>query len=152
MPAPSLVALERIRDRYGAGAAARKRALLLRLARSRLRSASQVLRLHEALCFLRAYPDNARLRAQVVRMLKAFAARRDLRAQRDALENSGIAGTTIRHAYFWPTLRWVARRWPRKVTIDRGDTLAARHIAATLGVLLTSSEAEWVREQRPSGF
>ncbi len=92
--------------------AAAKRVLLERLARTHLQSARQVMRLHEVLCFLRAYPDDARLRAQVLRMLSAFSRRRDLRAHRHALENSGIAGTTIRHAYFWPMLRWVARRWP----------------------------------------
>jgi len=110
MSAAALAALERIKDRYGAGQAATKGALLARLARSRLRTANQVLRLHEALCFLRAYPDDARLRAQVVRLLRAFAGRADLRRQREALENSGIAGTVERQAYFWPMLRWVARR------------------------------------------
>jgi len=152
MPASPLVAVERIKDRYGTGMSARKRVLLERLARSRLRSAAQVLRLHEALCFLRAYPDDARVLALVVRMLSRFARRSDLRRHRDALENSGIAGTVIRHAYFWPMLRWIARRWPRQVTIDRGDALAARHIAATLGLLLTSAEADWLRERRPQGF
>lgn len=152
MSAAPLAALERLLDRYGKGQSARKRALLERLARTRLNSASQLLRLHEALCFLRAYPDDARLRAQVLRMLSGFARRADLRWHRDALENSGVAGTVIRHAFFWPMLHWVARRWPRQVSIDRSDAVAARHIAATLGVLLTSAEAEWVRERRPSGF
>jgi len=152
MPASPLAALERIKDRYGAGAGAAKRVLLERLARTRLKSAAQVMRLHEALCFLRAYPDDARLRAQVLRMLSAFSRRADLRAHRHALENSGIAGTTIRHAYFWPMLRWVARRWPAQLSIDRDDAVAARRIEATLAVLLTSVESEWVRERRPHGF
>ena len=85
MPASPLAALERIKDRYGAGAGAAKRALLKRLERMRLKSAAQVTRLHEALCFLRAYPDEARLRAQVVRMLSAFSRRSDLRTHRQAL-------------------------------------------------------------------
>ncbi len=152
MPASPLAALERIKDRYGTGIGTTKRALLKRLARKRLKSAGQVLRLHEVLCFLRAYPDDARLHAQLLRMLRAFDRRADLRAHRQALENSGIAGTVIRHAYFWPMLRWVAQRWPAQLSIDRDDTVAARRIEATLAVLLTSAEAEWVRERRPQGF
>ncbi|HSH08314.1 MAG TPA: hypothetical protein VLA41_11680, partial [Burkholderiales bacterium] len=152
MPASPLVALERIKDRYGPGSGAAKRALLGRLARTRLKTAGQILRLHEALCFLRAYPDDARLRAQVARMLAAFARRADLRRQRAALENSGIAGTVIRHAYFWPMLRWVARRWPQQLTLDRADAVAARRIEAVLPVLLTTAEAEWTRAPRPQGF
>ena len=58
----------------------------------------------------------------------------------------------IRHAYFWPMLRWVARRWPAQLSIDRGDALAAHRIEATLPLLLTTAEAEWVRERRPQGF
>jgi len=152
MPASPLVALERIKDHYAPGRGVAKRTLLERLARTRLQTAQQVLRLHEALCFLRAYPDDGRVRAQVVRMLAAFARRPDLRRHRAALENSGIAGTVIRHAYFWPMLRWVARRWPRQVTVERADAVAARRIEAVLALLLTSAEAEWVRERRPPGF
>ena len=152
MAASPLAALERIKDRAGPGAGPAKRALLTRLERTRLKSAAQVMRLHEALCFLRAYPDDARLRTQVLRMLRAFSRRADLRVHRHQLENSGIAGTTIRHAYFWPMLRWVARRWPAQLSIDRGDTVAARRVEAALAVLLTSAEAEWVRERRPQGF
>jgi hypothetical protein len=152
MPAHALAALERIQHAYGAGRAARKLAMLTRLARARLRSAGQVLRLHEVLAFLRAYPDDARVLAQARRMLANFARRADLRAHREALESSGVAGTAIRHAYFWPTLRWVARRWPKRLVIDREDHAAARALEASLALLLTSAEAEWVRERRPGGF
>jgi len=152
MSAASLAALERLKDRYGKGLGASKRALLKRLARTRLKSAAQVLRLHEALCFLRAYPDDARLRAQAVRMLSKFARRADLRSHRDALENSGIAGTVIRHAYFWPTLRWVAQRWPKQLSMDRTDRVAAQRIETALPLLLTAAESDWARERRPRGF
>ena len=52
-----LTALERSRHDFGPDAAARKLSLLERLDRARLPSAAAVLRLHEALCFVRAYPD-----------------------------------------------------------------------------------------------
>ena len=88
--ATALRSLERARDDYGAGAAARKRALLAVLATARLRRAGEVRRLHEALAFLRAYPDDARLLAAVERMLARFDRRADLRAHREALAHGGI--------------------------------------------------------------
>ncbi|MDA0226260.1 MAG: hypothetical protein O2975_09155, partial [Proteobacteria bacterium] len=152
MPASPLSALDRIKDRYGADRARRKRGLLAQLARRRLKTAAQVLQLHEIACFLRAYPDDAAVRAQATLLLRGFARRSDLRAHRDALENSGIAGTAIRHAYFWPMFRWVARRWPRQLRLDRSDTVASQRIEAALSLLLTSVESEWLRERRPAGF
>ena len=109
MPAPRALAnLERIKDSYGGASTAHKLVLLRALDRARLRSANQVKRLHEVLCFLRAYPDGARVAGQVERMLVRFARRADLNAQRDALADSGIAGTTIRYCFFWPTTCWLA--------------------------------------------
>jgi hypothetical protein len=129
-----LRALERLRNHFAPGAPAAKLGLLRRLERSRLRNARAVERLHEQLCFIRAYPDDARVLAAVRRMLAGFERRADLRAQRDALENSGIAGTAIRYPFFWPSARWLARRWPRHITLDRLDRAAGRAIARLLGV------------------
>ena len=126
--------LERLRNAYGPGCAAQKLALLATLRRKRLGSAREVERLHEMLCFLRAYPDDARVLARAERMLAAFARRSDLRAQRHALESSGIAGTAIRYPFFWPTARWLARRWPRRLALDRLDKAADRAIGRLLGV------------------
>ncbi|HUX23555.1 MAG TPA: hypothetical protein VMV87_02975, partial [Burkholderiales bacterium] len=129
MTTGTLRALERCKDQYGAGAAGAKLTLLRRLARADLRSARAVLRLHELLCFLRAYPDDAPLLAQVERMLERFAARPDLRRAREALADTGIAGTAIRYRFFWSTLRWLARRWPQRLEIDRGESEVADKLA-----------------------
>jgi len=153
MPAPRTLAnLERIKDNYGGASTARKLALLRALDRARLRTAGQVQRLHEALCFLRAYPDDARVAGQVERMLVRFARRADLQAHRDALADSGIAGTTIHYCFFWPTARWLARRWPGEFHLDRNDAEAEDNIAAVLPMLVTPAEAQWLREQDPAGF
>src|SRR5450759_241594 len=106
----TLRALERSKDQYGAGCAEAKLVLLGRLARANLRSARAVKRLHEALCFLRAYPDDARVLAQAERMLARFAGRPDLRRARAALADTGIAGTAIRYRFFWSTLRGASQR------------------------------------------
>lgn len=110
--------LERIRGEYGAGRAERKRELLRTLDDVSLRSPREVLRLHETLCFLRAYPDDAALLRRVERMLGRFAERADLRRHAAALEDTGIAGTAIHFRFFLPTASWLARRWGGHLAID----------------------------------
>ncbi len=150
--ARALAHLERIRDDYRAGSGARKRALLDALARARLRTAGQVARLHEVLCFLRAYPDDARVAARVERLLRGFARRADLARHRARLADSGIAGTTIRYRFFWPTARWLAYRSPAQLRLDRNDVAAGDNIAGALPHLVTPPEAEWLRARAPEGY
>jgi hypothetical protein len=117
-PLASLRALDRLKAGYGPGAAARKLALLRGLDRGRLGRAGDVLRLHEILCWLRAYPDDAPVLARVERMLRAFPRRGDLRRHAASLADSGIAGTEIRFRFFQPTASDLARRFPRLLRID----------------------------------
>jgi hypothetical protein len=79
------------------------------------------MRLHEALCFIRAYPDDAAVLAQVQTMLAEFDRRSDLRAHRLALADSGIAGTALHYRFFAGQAQWLARRWPEKLRLDRGE-------------------------------
>lgn len=129
-----LRALDELRNAYHPRSGAEKRALLRKLEHIRLGSGREVERLHEILCFLRAYPDDAQTLARVERMLGRFARRADLRAHREALENSGIVGTAIRYPFFWPTARWLARAWPRQLAFDRLDRAADRAIGKLFGV------------------
>jgi hypothetical protein len=117
-PLKSLRELERLATEFGGGVAAARLSSLRALARAKLPTARDVRRLHEVLCFLHAYPDDARVLAQVRRMLGAFARRRDLARHRRALENSGIAGTPIRFRFFAPMAGWLARHWPGHLTVD----------------------------------
>jgi len=142
----ALTALERLRDTYESGRVEAKLALLGTLARASLRSAREVERLHEALCFLRAYPDDARVLAAVERMLARFDRRGDLRRHRDALADTGIAGTGIRYCFFWPALAWLVRRWPDRVELVRSDDDARAKIGAALPLLVTPGEAAWLKE------
>jgi hypothetical protein len=114
----ALTALEAIKADYARGAAGRKRALLDDLQAARLGSARQVLRLHEALCFLRAYPDDVTVLARVEDLLARFDRRSDVRRHRTALVDSGIAGTEIHYRFFQPTASWLARRWGDRLAID----------------------------------
>jgi len=96
----TLRALERLSPVYGVDASPRKRELLDGLARQAMPDADAVLRLHECLVFLRAYPDDAETSALVERLLSRFSRRTDLREHRDELADSGIAGTPIYYAFY----------------------------------------------------
>jgi hypothetical protein len=114
----ALRALEGARTGRGPAVAARRLEALDVLARARLATARQVARLHEALCFLRAYPDDAAVLAKVEALLSRFARRPDLKRHRAALEDSGIAGTKTRFPFFAGTARWLAARWGQHLRVD----------------------------------
>jgi hypothetical protein len=152
MSARSLAVLERCRDRYGADAAEVKQTLLRTLARTTLATPEQVRRLHEVLCFLRAYPDNAAVLRQVESMLAGFSRRRDLRMHHDALAYSGIAGTLTWFPFFYPTARWIAARWPGALRLDRSDTEAEQSLAKLMPALMTPIEAHALREAHLPGY
>jgi hypothetical protein len=141
--------LEVSRDDYSPGAAARKRGWLRALGRARLATPAAVLRFHEHLCFLRAYPDDARVLAAAEGLLKAFAARSDLRRHRAALAGSGIAGTDLPDRFFWPMARWLALRWPAQLEIDWDSVDDEGALAAALPLLVTPAEANWLRVLKP---
>jgi hypothetical protein len=147
-----------LKQRFGAAASSRKRALLRALDREELRPA-ELLRLHELLCFWRAYPDDALLLRQVERMLRGFAARPDLRRHAARLADSGIAGTEIFYSFYADTARWLARGWPRNLTIDWPRFEGANRVEALLPLLAHPAELpaldelaltprDWLRRMR----
>jgi len=141
--------LEASRDDYSPGAAGRKTALLRALARARLATAAALLRLHEHLCFLRAYPDDRRVLAASDRLLKSFSNRPDLRRHRAALAGSGIAGTDLHERFFWPMARWLASRWPARLEIDWEQVDEDGALANALPLLVTPAESAWLRVVKP---
>jgi len=155
-PSACLRQLARLRDRFGGDVASGKSRLLSLLETSALPKASEVLRLHEILCFLRAYPDNRSLLVRVERMLRDFSRRWDLRRHRAVLSDSGIAGTAIHFRFFAPTAAWLAGRHPRNLEVDwkkiaRPDRLESFlpllvHYAETPGLDEWDFEVQdWVR-------
>ncbi len=113
-----LARLESVLTTYEAGSGRAKRALVEELASAPLANGSAVLRLHEALCFLRAYPDDADLLQCVEDTMVRFSERRDLLRFRRSLEDTGIAGTAINYRFFWPTARWLSRCWPQLLSVS----------------------------------
>ncbi len=133
--------LEAARDQYGGNAAAGKSALLDSVPRLRMQSARQVERLHEALCFLRAYPDDAAVLGRVERLLAAFHVRPDARRFRAALADTGIAGTDTRYQFFWFTAQWLAERWPDRLRIEWPAFRNHAQLAPLLPLLVPYAEA-----------
>lgn len=148
----TLTSLEQVKGSYGQGYAGTKLALLIRLEHRGLRTARGVIRLHEVLCFLRAYPEDARVLARTERMLGNFHRRPDLRRHRAALADSGIAGTAIYYRFFWSAAHWLARCWPERFQLDRGDVEPAQRIRAALPLLVTPAESAWLKESRVPAF
>lgn len=143
--AKALASLARIARRYEPGLGARKLALLQRLSTAKFTTPKQLLRFHELLCFLDAYPDDRRVRSLVRRLLTAFRQHPDLRRHRAALAGSGIAGTDTPYRFFWPTARWISSRWPGALVIDREDPEHVRAILDALPQLLEPVPAGLLR-------
>jgi hypothetical protein len=140
-----LTKLEATRLNYGSGQAEIKLRLLTQLETRYLHTSTQVLRLHEHLCFLRAYPDSSLVHARVVRLLKNFTARPDFQRQQMTLSDTGIAGTIIRYRFFWPTARWLAAHWPAQLEIDWESVDEPARLSAAVPLLVTPLEANWLR-------
>jgi hypothetical protein len=147
--------LQKIHQTFGGDAAERKAALLKRLERRRLETSGQVLGLHEALCFLHAYPDDERVLETVRRMLAGFGRRSDVKRHAPELFNSGVAGTPTFFRFCWSTAQWLAREWPERLSIywesfenqDRLDRLLALLVLPGESLALEEADLttrEWV--------
>jgi len=132
--------LESLREAFGATAASEKLDLLAELEHKSLGRAAEVGRLHEALCFSRAWPDNPKLLATVNRMLKHFSERADLHRFAGALEDSGIDGTDIRFRFYRVTALWLAQRCGDSLHIDWEQFEAKDRLSRALESLAIFSE------------
>jgi hypothetical protein len=148
--AQALSRLETLRGEFGRGCGARKQLLLGSLASGRLGTAESVLRLHELLCFMRAFPDDRAVLAQVSRMLAGFPRRADLQRHRQALADTGVAGTRLHYRYYWPTARRLAARWPSQLEVDWEALDEPVMLAGALPLLVTPVEAAWLRGRNPA--
>ncbi|MFC1799844.1 hypothetical protein ACFL2Z_02925 [Candidatus Eisenbacteria bacterium] len=142
----ALAELEHLKDAYGGDAPGRKLDLLKVLSGASLSRARQVEALHEILCFLWAYPDSSEVLDQVEGMLQRFSRRKDLKRFRKELANSGIAGTEISFSFFWFTAEWLARRWPKQLSIDWSNFDKRNDLVEMLPLLLPYSESSALEE------
>jgi hypothetical protein len=79
-------------------------------------SADALIARHERLCFARAFPRSAAELRRVERELAGF--ERLAAPLRDALRNTGIAGSTYHYPFNYAMTRWLGARYGRAVEID----------------------------------
>jgi hypothetical protein len=112
--------LAQMKGCFGRDAADRTVALLERLCRARLRDPSDLIRFHEIVLYLRAYPQSPRVLHRADEILFSFAER--LRGvDRDAFEDpeiSGIAGTGLSTNFSYHVARRLVARHGRSLRID----------------------------------
>jgi hypothetical protein len=121
----------------GSSAAAILRSLA-RAART-ARDAPALIRLHERLMFLLAYPPSASVRRRVERLLEEFPARVEKLEEEgadlspfDEPEVAGIAGTTVTTEFSFAVACWLGSRFPRRVGIDWDAADAPDRLGASL--------------------
>src|SRR3990170_4005913 len=137
-------ALAAVAARYGLGDRAEKLSLLDALERTRLGAAGPLLRFHEALCFLQAYPDAPEVLARVDRALAGFAARvaRLGAGARARLYASGVAGAALDYPFGYPMARWLARRFRADAEIAGARFDEADRLDETLSLLASPAEGD----------
>ncbi|MGI8838272.1 MAG: hypothetical protein ACR2H4_16785 [Pyrinomonadaceae bacterium] len=107
---------------FGSGNHKPTERILARLGRQNINEAESLIRLHELLLFVCAYPENSHARRLAESLLKTFSKRiQDSRAAEidlDSLEHpevSGIAGTSVTDTFSFFIVRWLLQTRPRQV-------------------------------------
>jgi hypothetical protein len=138
--------LDRAKTEYGRDTAAGKIEMIRALADRRFARAAEVEQFHEALCFLRAYPDSRALLDLVEQVLAGFGDRADLRRHRDGLVNSGIAGTAVQFQFFPASALWLARHWGPWLSINWGEFEGAGKLETLLEQMALYAESPGLDE------
>src|SRR5216683_1240424 len=119
-PNQLLTQLEAARNSFDANHAALIAKLLAQLTKFQLDGPRHLIRFHESLLFLRAFPHAPSLLPRIENLLNIFHERVEkLRAAHadmslfDDFDTSGIAGTTMQDTLSFDVARWLARRIPR---------------------------------------
>src|SRR5579863_14628 len=127
-PDQLLTQLEAAKNQIDPNHSTRVSKLLDRLSRLALTDPCHVIRLHECLLFLRAFPHSPSLIPRVEKLLNSFHERIEtLRSANsdlsvfDDFDTSGIAGTTMQDTLSFDVARWLVRRIPRYVEIAWND-------------------------------
>ncbi len=121
-----------------------KRRLLAAIAATPIAEPAALVRLHETLCFLQAYPDDREILGRVDGLLRDFSARtRRLGPRGEArLQDSGIAGSILEYPYGLPLSRWLAARLGIHADIGWAGIPDAEKIADALDLVVTPSESD----------
>lgn len=117
--------LAELKDQFSPVAAASTQQILNQLSRRSIKDTDDVVRYHEILLFLRAYPKSAALVSATENELETFAKRvSSLQKQGVDLaplqhpEVSGIAGTSVTDTFSFYIVRWLLQNYPLQLRLD----------------------------------
>jgi hypothetical protein len=137
-PDRQLDKLEASRYRFGGHEAAHVVGLLDRLAGTGFTDSASLIRFHEALLFLRAFPQGPAVVRATERILRSFHKKVEALCKGganmdafDTFEFSGIAGTQMEDTLGFDVARWVIRRMPGEVEIAWGNYDPGRNLGNT---------------------
>ena len=116
--------LDELKTKFGPAEAKRVLALLRRLSRQKFRDTDSLLRYHELLLFVRAYPHSSAIMRAAENELNGFAKRVAWLSDQDVdispLEHpevSGMAGTPVTDTFSFYIVRWLMKRYPSQISI-----------------------------------
>jgi len=127
------------------GAAAREKLQLLAILDEREMHAPHLIKqLHDLLCYLRAFPDNAAVYGAANTGLRKIPERvaKLKRTQRDGLADSGIAGTSLYYEYSYESAAWLSQRYPTEIEIDWPNYETPERLDNLLSNLVTTAEQQ----------
>lgn len=142
--------LTQMKGQFGHAAALKMAALLRKLQRAHFRDPADLIRLHETVLFLRAYPQSPEVVRLADEILFNFADR--LPADHDPFADpdiSGIAGAVISTNFSYEFVRSLVSRHPRAVTIDWDSYEHPERLAPVLARLIPESRDDWAVEAHP---
>ena len=146
MPTDLLARLEKWKTRFGAPDVQALHQLLADISVHRFTDADSLIRLHECLLFLRAYPPDAEVKRLADAALFSYAQRvaelRDLSAFEDATV-SGIAGTSFSAVFSYEVARQLVARYPRHIEIDWENYDQAEKLGPVLRRCLPLVAEDW---------
>jgi hypothetical protein len=141
----AIARLHAIRTAFGDEPASEKLHLLQTISAGRTVAATDVMRLHRCLVFMRAFPDSPELHATVILMLDGFPLRvTNLTAiQRARLADSGIAGTQLHYPFSFEVATWINTNFPGVASIDWDELPDTGRVDELLEHLLEHAESDY---------
>ena len=117
--------LDELKNSFGSSESRSVEQVLARIARQKINDAETLIRLHEILLFLCAYPQSAPVRQLAESLLKSFAKRVAALHEADAdlspleaPEVSGIAATSVTDTFSYYIVRWLLSRHASQIKFD----------------------------------
>ena len=117
--------LDELKSRFGSRERGAIERILSRVSQKKIGDVETLIRFHEILLFLSAYPQGARVRQLAESQLRSFSKRLTALSEAEvdlsAFDNpeiSGIAGTSVVDTFTFYIVRWLLKRHPAQVAFD----------------------------------